>query len=91
MAFSVAGVGLAVVVAERLRTEVELLLGMSAPVESPVASGVGCTTAGDGTRRFASLVFAKASRLAAASASDTDTEYVGMSLLPRVAPPPPGA
>lgn len=91
MAFSVAEVGLVVVVAERLRIEVNLPVGMSAIVESPLVLGSRCTTAGDGTMRLASLVFAKASRLAAASASDTVTEYVGRSLLPRGAPPAPGA
>lgn len=89
VAFSVAGVGLAVVVALRLGIEVEL--PTLALVECPLVSGSGRTTAGDGTMRFASLVFANASRFEAASVSDIDTEYVGWSLLPRGAPPPPGA
>ena len=91
VAFSVAGVGLVLGGALRLRMEVERLLGMLALVESAEVEGSGGRTAGDGTRRLASLVLAKASRLAAASASDTATEYEGESLLPRVAPPPPGA
>lgn len=54
---------------------------------------IGCGSSGclGGTSRLPALVFANASRFAAASASVTVTEYVGLSLLPRVASPPPGA
>lgn len=45
----------------------------------------------DGTNLLLSFVLAKASRFAAASASVTFTEYVGLSLLPSTLSPPPGA
>ena len=44
----------------------------------------------NGNSLFASRVLAAASRLAAACASETATEYVGWSTLPRAGPPPPG-
>ena len=57
-------------------------------VEIGLGSGMsGCL---EGTSLFASMVAAKAERLDAASESVTETEYVGLSLLPSAASLPPG-
>ena len=63
-------------------------------VDSPLVGDVvdgGSSGFLKGMSRLPSFVLANASRLAAASASLTVTEYVGLSLLPRAASPPPGA